>query len=180
VGNVVIPARTRKSEPNTFKFERPNGDKYSSNGDTQDTFDIELNFPVVPVSYYNDIEASSISKILNGVSIVDVKKNGSYDIFVVLPSAKDINMLLGDMYHQPPGRKIEGLFWGCWIGCFAIKMGCLVADFAAKIRLIGKKIPEHIRLRKQYKDMRGFDRAYNEFKYLVNPISLKFKARNPG
>nr|GEZ49780.1 phenazine biosynthesis PhzC/PhzF protein [Tanacetum cinerariifolium] len=32
-------------------------------------------------SDYNDIEASSISEILNGVSVVDVKKNGSDDIF---------------------------------------------------------------------------------------------------
>nr|GEV48947.1 hypothetical protein [Tanacetum cinerariifolium] len=44
----------------------------------------------------------------------------------------------------------------------------------------GKKSPEHIRLKKQYKDMKGFDRAYNEFKHLVNPISWKFKDRNPG
>nr|GEW10331.1 hypothetical protein [Tanacetum cinerariifolium] len=83
-------AGTRKSEPNSFKLKRPNGDKDSSNGDTQDSFDIELNFLVVPVSDYNDIESSTISEILNGVSVIDVKNNESYDIFVVLPSAKDI------------------------------------------------------------------------------------------
>ncbi|GKB27570.1 hypothetical protein Tco_0866971, partial [Tanacetum coccineum] len=36
------------------------------------------------------IEASSISKILNGVSVADVKKNGFDDIFVLLPLAKYI------------------------------------------------------------------------------------------
>ncbi|GJX78933.1 phenazine biosynthesis PhzC/PhzF protein [Tanacetum coccineum] len=68
--------------------------KDSSNGDTQDSFYIELNFPVVPVSDYSDLKVSAISEILNGVSVVDVKKNGSDDLFVrvkvVLPSAKDI------------------------------------------------------------------------------------------
>nr|GEW33945.1 zinc finger, CCHC-type [Tanacetum cinerariifolium] len=88
---VVIPARTRKSEPNSFKLERPNGDKDSSNGDTQDSFDIELNFPVVLVSCYNDIKASTISELLNGVSVVDV----------VLPLAKDI------VEFKPQLNKIE-------------------------------------------------------------------------
>ncbi|GJX48001.1 phenazine biosynthesis PhzC/PhzF protein, partial [Tanacetum coccineum] len=68
--------------------------KDSSNGDTQDSFYIELNFPVVPVSDYSDLKVSAISEILNGVSVVDVKNNGSDDLFVrvkvVLPSAKDI------------------------------------------------------------------------------------------
>ncbi|GJS23002.1 hypothetical protein Tco_0451634 [Tanacetum coccineum] len=93
VGYVVNPAHTRKSEPNSFKLERPNGDKDSSNGDTQDSFDIELNFPVVPISDYNDIKASSISEILNGVSVVDVKKNGSDDIFLRIKIALKLTYL---------------------------------------------------------------------------------------
>nr|GEU79208.1 phenazine biosynthesis PhzC/PhzF protein [Tanacetum cinerariifolium] len=82
--------------------------KDSSNGDTQDSFDIELNFPVVPVSDYNNIEASAISEILNGVSVVDVKKNGSDDIFVVLPSAKDIVEFKPQLskIKEAPGRGI--------------------------------------------------------------------------
>ncbi|KAK1431610.1 hypothetical protein QVD17_08088 [Tagetes erecta] len=62
----------------------------SSNGESQDSFYIELDFPVVPVSDYNDLEVSAISEILNGVSIVDVKKNTLDDIYVVLPSIEDV------------------------------------------------------------------------------------------
>lgn len=62
----------------------------SSNGEVQDSFYIELNFPVVPVSDFNDLKVSAVSEILNGVSVVDVKKDASDDIFVVLPSAKDV------------------------------------------------------------------------------------------
>ncbi|KAI3526770.1 hypothetical protein L1887_06033 [Cichorium endivia] len=72
------------------------------------SFLIELNFPVVPVSDYNDIEVSAISEILNGVSVVDVKKTASDDILVVLPSGKEVAELKPqlDKIRKAPGRAI--------------------------------------------------------------------------
>nr|XP_043610084.1 uncharacterized isomerase BH0283-like [Erigeron canadensis] len=70
-----VPASKINDSPNV---ERPN------------SFYIELNFPVVPVLDFNDLAISEVSEILNGVSVVDVKKTASDDIFVVLPSAKEV------------------------------------------------------------------------------------------
>lgn len=56
--------------------------KDSSNGEAQDSFYIELDFPVVPVLDFKDLEVSAISEILNSVSVVDVKKTEHDDIFV--------------------------------------------------------------------------------------------------
>ncbi|CAH1417631.1 unnamed protein product [Lactuca virosa] len=69
---------------------------------------IELNFPVVAVSDFNDLEVSAISEILNGVSIVDVKKIASNDILVVLPSAKEVVEFEPqlDKIKKAPGRGI--------------------------------------------------------------------------
>nr|GEW57427.1 hypothetical protein [Tanacetum cinerariifolium] len=47
-----------------------------------------------------------------------------------------------------------------------------IAHFGSNyVHTEGKKSLEHIRLKKQYMDMKGFDCAYNEFKLLVNLIS---------
>ncbi|KAK9057280.1 hypothetical protein SSX86_022115 [Deinandra increscens subsp. villosa] len=81
----------------------------SSNGDdSQDSFYIELDFPVVPVSDYNDLEVSAISEILNGVSVVDVKKNALDDIYVLLPSAKEVVEFKPQInkIKESPGRGI--------------------------------------------------------------------------
>ncbi|KAC9177466.1 hypothetical protein R6Q59_020375 [Mikania micrantha] len=80
----------------------------SSNGESNASFYIELDFPVVPVSDYNDLEVSAISEILNGVSIVDVKKNTLDDIYVELPSAKDVAEFKPQFskIKESPGRGI--------------------------------------------------------------------------
>lgn len=80
----------------------------SSNGESQDSFYIELNFPVVPVSDFNDLEVSAVSEILNGVSVVDVKMAASDDILVVLPSAKEVIEFVPQInkIKEAPGRGI--------------------------------------------------------------------------
>ncbi|KAL7599568.1 hypothetical protein Lser_V15G27318 [Lactuca serriola] len=81
----------------------------NENGASQASFLIELNFPVVPVSDSNDVEVSTIiSEILNGVSVVDVKKTASDDILVVLPSGKEVAELKPqfDKMRKAPGRGI--------------------------------------------------------------------------
>ncbi|KAL4588210.1 hypothetical protein LXL04_001092 [Taraxacum kok-saghyz] len=78
----------------------------NENGAAQASFMIELNFPVVPVSDFNDLEVSAISEILNGVSTVDVKKLASDDILVVLPSGKEVAELepqLDKIKKKAPG-----------------------------------------------------------------------------
>ncbi|KAI7738202.1 hypothetical protein M8C21_033602, partial [Ambrosia artemisiifolia] len=80
----------------------------SSNGESEDSFYIELDFPVVPVSDYNDLEVSAISEILNGVSIVDVKKTTLDDIYVELSSAKEVAEFKPQIHKikAAPGRGI--------------------------------------------------------------------------
>ncbi|MFS7901850.1 putative trans-2,3-dihydro-3-hydroxyanthranilate isomerase [Helianthus anomalus] len=78
------------------------------NGESEDSFYIELDFPVVPVSDYNDLEVSAISEILNGVSVVDVKTNKLDDIYVELSSAKELVELKPQIHKikAAPGRGI--------------------------------------------------------------------------
>ncbi|XP_071735712.1 uncharacterized protein [Rutidosis leptorrhynchoides] len=80
----------------------------SSNGKPQDSFYIELDFPVVQVSDFNDLKVSAVSELLNGVSIVDVKKTAADDIFVVLTSAKDVVEFVPEInkIKEAPGRGI--------------------------------------------------------------------------
>ena len=52
------------------------------NGQAQEHFSIELDFPTVPMVEYNSAEVASISKALNGASVIDVKKTEKDDLFV--------------------------------------------------------------------------------------------------
>ena len=57
------------------------------NGEAQECFLIELNFPTVPAIDVNSAEVSSISSALNGASVIDIKKTSSLDaLFVMLYS----------------------------------------------------------------------------------------------
>ncbi|KAK4558436.1 hypothetical protein RGQ29_007971 [Quercus rubra] len=61
------------------------------NGESQDCFLIELDFPTVPTIDFNSEEVSSISSALNGASVIDIKKTSSLDaLFVVLPSGESV------------------------------------------------------------------------------------------
>ncbi|KAL4603025.1 hypothetical protein ACB092_10G096100 [Castanea dentata] len=61
------------------------------NGEAQECFLIELNFPTVPAIDVNSAEVSSISSALNGASVIDIKKITSSDaLFVVLPSGESV------------------------------------------------------------------------------------------
>ena len=54
------------------------------NGEAQECFLIELNFPTVPAIDVNSAEVSSISSALNGASVIDIKKTTTPDaLFVV-------------------------------------------------------------------------------------------------
>ncbi|XP_076923593.1 uncharacterized protein LOC143585776 [Bidens hawaiensis] len=79
-----------------------------SNDEIDDSFYIELDFPVVPISDYNDIEVTAISEILNGVSVVDLKKNAFDDIIVVLQSGKEVAAFKPQFnkIKEAPGRAI--------------------------------------------------------------------------
>ncbi|KAJ0053864.1 hypothetical protein Pint_03358 [Pistacia integerrima] len=62
-----------------------------SNGEAQECYFIELNFPTVPTIGFNSADVSSIYKALNVSTIIDMKiTTTSEDIFVVLPSAKSV------------------------------------------------------------------------------------------
>ncbi|KAI6680585.1 hypothetical protein NL676_034466, partial [Syzygium grande] len=51
---------------------------------------IELDFPVVPIMEDDAERISSVSKALNGTSIVEIKKTATGDHFVVIPSGKEV------------------------------------------------------------------------------------------
>lgn len=78
-----------------------------SNGEAKESFLIELDFPVVPTTEFS-IDAVSISKALNSAPIIDLKKTTFGDLFVVLPSGKDvaeINPEFGEIL-KCPGRGV--------------------------------------------------------------------------
>ena len=54
------------------------------NGDAQDCFLIELDFPVVPLTEFDSAEVSSISQALNGASVIDLKTTPGEDLFVCI------------------------------------------------------------------------------------------------
>ncbi|XP_075639800.1 uncharacterized protein LOC142611601 isoform X2 [Castanea sativa] len=61
----------------------------TQNGELQDCFLIELDFPTIPTIDFNSEEVSSISNALNGASVIDIKKTTTSDaLFVVLPSGE--------------------------------------------------------------------------------------------
>ncbi|XP_076902937.1 uncharacterized protein LOC143557850 [Bidens hawaiensis] len=74
-----------------------------------DRFYIELDFPVVPISDYKEVEVSAISEILNGVSVVDVVKKDAFDdIIAVLPSEEKVAAFKPQFnkIKEAPGRAI--------------------------------------------------------------------------
>ncbi|XP_048336507.2 uncharacterized protein LOC107426010 [Ziziphus jujuba] len=61
------------------------------NGETEDSFFVELDFPAVPlITDFSAVEVSLISKALNVASVVDIQRTTSDNLFVVLPSAKAV------------------------------------------------------------------------------------------
>nr|POE68680.1 putative isomerase [Quercus suber] len=61
------------------------------NGESQDCFLIELDFPTIPTIDFNSEEVSSISNALNGASVIDIKKTATSDaLLVVLPSGESV------------------------------------------------------------------------------------------
>jgi PhzF family phenazine biosynthesis protein len=81
-----------------------------SNGEVQDKFLIELNFPVGQTVEYNSTEVSAISHALGGASIVEIKKSVTHDILLVLlPSGKCVEELqpkINAILNFPDGNGI--------------------------------------------------------------------------
>ncbi|CAL1361999.1 unnamed protein product [Linum trigynum] len=93
----------------------PAGSSPLSDGEAKDCFLIELNFPTVPTTEFNyaaaavDDDIATISKALNGVSIVDMRRTTTADdLFVVLPSGEAVLGLEPnfDEIMKCPGRGI--------------------------------------------------------------------------
>ncbi|KAG9157237.1 hypothetical protein Leryth_004914 [Lithospermum erythrorhizon] len=51
---------------------------------------IQLNFPVVPIVEFNSADTSQISKSLKGAAVLEISKTISDDLFVLLPSGKEV------------------------------------------------------------------------------------------
>ncbi|KAL3746174.1 hypothetical protein ACJRO7_015167 [Eucalyptus globulus] len=51
---------------------------------------IELDFPVVPIAKDDADQISCVSKVLNGTSIVEIKKTAKGNHFIVIPSGKEV------------------------------------------------------------------------------------------
>ncbi|KAL9435862.1 hypothetical protein AB3S75_022013 [Citrus x aurantiifolia] len=78
------------------------------NGEAQDCYFIELDFPAAPTADFNFSEVSLILKALGVSSVVDMKITTTCeDIFVVLPSAKSVADLQPkfDEMKKCPGRR---------------------------------------------------------------------------
>ncbi|KAK3016236.1 hypothetical protein RJ639_006475 [Escallonia herrerae] len=78
------------------------------NGEVQDGFFVELDFPTVPLHEYNSADVSAISDSLSGASAVDMVKTSYDDILVVLPTGKAVVELEPqfDKIQQCPGKGI--------------------------------------------------------------------------
>ncbi|WCJ21510.1 Phenazine biosynthesis-like domain-containing protein [Euphorbia peplus] len=81
----------------------------NQNSKATDCFLIELNFPSVSTDEFNSADFATISKALNGASIIDIRKTTtSDDLLVVLPSAKAVTEIQPkfDEIVTCPGRGI--------------------------------------------------------------------------
>ncbi|KAG7967479.1 hypothetical protein I3843_08G100700 [Carya illinoinensis] len=79
------------------------------NGKAQESFFIELNFPMVPLTDFNSAESSAISNSLSGASFIDIKRTTTADdLFVVLPSGESVVAIKPefDAIRKCPGRGI--------------------------------------------------------------------------
>ncbi|XP_062019804.1 uncharacterized protein LOC133736363 [Rosa rugosa] len=61
------------------------------NGETQDSYFIELNFPADPSNEFNSADASLISNALDGASVIDIRRTTvTDDLLVLIPSGKAV------------------------------------------------------------------------------------------
>ncbi|KAF5806922.1 putative phenazine biosynthesis PhzF protein [Helianthus annuus] len=77
--------------------------------DSEHGFYIELDFSLGTISVFKDIEVSVVSKMLNGVSVVDVLMNNAFDdIVVVLSSAEEVADFKPQFHKikEGPGRAV--------------------------------------------------------------------------
>ncbi|XP_039164304.1 uncharacterized isomerase BH0283 isoform X1 [Eucalyptus grandis] len=69
---------------------------------------IELDFPVVSIAEDDAERISCVSKVLNGTSIVEIKKTAKGDHFIVIPSGKEVEEIQPQFeeIQRCPGRGI--------------------------------------------------------------------------
>ncbi|KAL6214728.1 hypothetical protein ACLB2K_014160 [Fragaria x ananassa] len=78
------------------------------NGEAQDSYFIELNFPADPSNEFNSTDASLISNALGGASVIDIRRTTvTDDLLVLLPSGKAVLDLLPqyDEIKKCPGTR---------------------------------------------------------------------------
>ncbi|XP_050110081.1 uncharacterized protein LOC126588957 isoform X2 [Malus sylvestris] len=78
------------------------------NGEAQESYFVELNFPADPSNEFNSGDVSVISKALDGASMVEIRRTTvTDDLLVVLPSAKAVTDLQPqiDAIRQCPGSR---------------------------------------------------------------------------
>ncbi|KAM1207477.1 hypothetical protein ACFX13_008158 [Malus domestica] len=76
------------------------------NGEAQESYFVEMNFPADPSNEFNSGDVSVISKALDGASMVEIRRTTvTDDLLVVLPSAKAVTDLQPqfDAIRQCPG-----------------------------------------------------------------------------
>ncbi|XP_065622158.1 uncharacterized protein LOC111988533 [Quercus suber] len=79
------------------------------NHESQESFLIELDFPTIPMIDFNSAEFSPISKALNGVSMIDIKRTATEDDLIVILSSGETVVELQpqfDLISKCPGRGI--------------------------------------------------------------------------
>ncbi|KAM5573206.1 putative isomerase BH0283 [Rosa sericea] len=78
------------------------------NGEAQDNYFIELNFPADPSSEFNSAEVSFISNALGGAPVVEIMRTVADNLLVVLPSGKTVADLLPqfDAIEKCPGTGV--------------------------------------------------------------------------
>jgi len=78
------------------------------NGETQEGYFIELDFPTVPLTDFNPDEVSLISNAVNGAAVHDIKitSTSSESLFLVLPSRESVVELQPDIdaIKKCPGK----------------------------------------------------------------------------
>ncbi|KAL6217380.1 hypothetical protein ACLB2K_010597 [Fragaria x ananassa] len=79
-----------------------------ANGEAQDSYFIELNFPADPSNEFNSTDALLISNALGGASVIDIRRTTvTDDLLVLLPSGKAVLDLLPqyDEIKKCPGTR---------------------------------------------------------------------------
>ncbi|KAK9945335.1 hypothetical protein M0R45_010855 [Rubus argutus] len=85
------------------------------NGEAQDSYFIELNFPADPSSEFNSADVSFISHALGGASVIEIRATITDNLLVVLPSGKTVADL------QPQFDAINNVQCTLWLSTILVQ-----------------------------------------------------------